>query len=274
MDNTVGEHWKNMELSLVAGAPQSFVQELSQPYYARRQMVALPENAMVTPQTHEATIEENEAVQVEAGAPPAVVNNGQPQGVAGGVIGALNSTSVAGTGGGASRAGGDVANGVVMAQESAAPAARAQEIGDLFEYRLHDRVTIRKNQSALVPILQARVDAEKNLKISVWNPAENRALRALWVQNTRGLTLDGGSFNVLEGDAFAGEGLMDPIKPGEKRILSYAADLGLLVDAKQLEAPQHVMRVAIMRRACSKPSKSGSKGNTQSAIAMPPHAPS
>jgi len=78
VDNTVGEHWKNVELSLVAGAPQSFVQELSQPYYARRPLVALPENAMVTPQTHEATIEENEAVQVEAGAPPAVVNNGQP----------------------------------------------------------------------------------------------------------------------------------------------------------------------------------------------------
>ena len=181
MDDTVGEHWKNVELSLVAGAPQSFVQELSQPYYARRPMVALPENAMVTPQTHEATIEENEAVQVEAGVPPAVVNNGQPQGVAGGVIGALNSTSVAGTGGGASRVGGDVANRVVMAQESAAPAARAQEIGDLFEYRLHDRVTIRKNQSALVPILQARVDAEKNLGVE--SRREPRFARSLGAEH-------------------------------------------------------------------------------------------
>ena len=55
VDNTVGEDWKNVELSLVAGAPQSFVQELSQPYYTRRPVVPLPENAMVTPQTHEAT---------------------------------------------------------------------------------------------------------------------------------------------------------------------------------------------------------------------------
>src|SRR5208282_2752618 len=58
VDNTVGEDWKNVELSLVAGAPQSFVQELSQPYYTRRPVVALPQNAMITPQTHEATIEE------------------------------------------------------------------------------------------------------------------------------------------------------------------------------------------------------------------------
>src|ERR1700735_770018 len=61
VDNTVGEDWKDVELSLVAGAPQSFVQELSQPYYARRPVVPLPENAMVTPQTHEATTEEAKA---------------------------------------------------------------------------------------------------------------------------------------------------------------------------------------------------------------------
>src|SRR5208282_5874706 len=61
VDNTVGEDWKNVELSLVAGAPQSFVQQLSQPYYTRRPVVALPQNAMITPQTYEATMEAQEA---------------------------------------------------------------------------------------------------------------------------------------------------------------------------------------------------------------------
>src|ERR1700687_5872074 len=58
VDNTVGEDWNNVELSLVAGAPQSFVQQLSQTYYSRRPVVPLPENAMITPQTHEAALEE------------------------------------------------------------------------------------------------------------------------------------------------------------------------------------------------------------------------
>jgi hypothetical protein len=119
---------------------------------------------------------------------------------------------------------------------------QSRELGDLFEYKLKDRVTIRKNQSALVPILQSRIDAEK---VSVWNPSESSVLRALWVSNTSELTLDGGSFNVLEGDAFAGEGLMDAIKPGEKRILSYAADLGVLVDAKEKADKQRVTKVVI-----------------------------
>jgi hypothetical protein len=56
VDNTVGQNWENVELSLVAGAPQSFVQNLSQPYYARRPVVELPESANMAPQTYEATL--------------------------------------------------------------------------------------------------------------------------------------------------------------------------------------------------------------------------
>src|SRR5215467_2985447 len=57
VDNTVGEDWKDVELSLVAGAPQSFIQDLSKPYYTRRPVIGLPESAMLTPQTHEGTME-------------------------------------------------------------------------------------------------------------------------------------------------------------------------------------------------------------------------
>jgi hypothetical protein len=253
VDNTVGEDWKNVELSLVAGAPQSFVQELSQPYYARRPVVPLPENAMITPQTHEATMETDAVVSSQLVPPPAAA--GSP-GVVGGVAGGI----VAGSAGRMPRmAMGDSGvdgrmyrpnagkakqwlNEDVDYIEAATTTAQTRDLGDLFEYKLQDRVTIRKNQSALVPILQARIDAEK---VSVWNPSESSVLRALWVDNTSDLTFDGGSFNVLEGDAFAGEGLMDAIKPGEKRLLSYAADLGVLVDAKQKAENQRVTKVII-----------------------------
>jgi hypothetical protein len=253
VDNTVGEDWKNVELSLVAGAPQSFVQQLSQPYYARRPVVALPENAMITPQTHEATIE----TQVVNGQPPApnpagavmmsrnytqlaTTDQKDGSGFVGGVVGGVGS----GMGGGIYKASRDRFDATAVAQslEAATTTAQTRDLGDLFEYKLQDHVTIRKNQSALVPILQARIDAEK---VSVWNPSQSSVLRALWLENTSALTFDGGSFNVLEGDAFAGEGLMDPIKPGEKRLLSYAADLGVLVDAKQKADNQRVTRVFI-----------------------------
>ncbi|HKF52272.1 MAG TPA: hypothetical protein VKB26_08160, partial [Candidatus Acidoferrales bacterium] len=53
VDNTTGEDWNSVELSLVAGAPDSFIQQLSQPYYARRPVVPLPQAVELTPQTHE-----------------------------------------------------------------------------------------------------------------------------------------------------------------------------------------------------------------------------
>jgi hypothetical protein len=61
VDNTIGEDWKDVRLSLVAGAPQSFIQEISQPFYTRRPVIALPQSVQLTPQTHEATLEEDKA---------------------------------------------------------------------------------------------------------------------------------------------------------------------------------------------------------------------
>jgi hypothetical protein len=61
VDNTVGEDWENVELSLVAGAPQSFIQNLSQPYYSRRPVVPMPESMNAAPQTYEATLIPGEA---------------------------------------------------------------------------------------------------------------------------------------------------------------------------------------------------------------------
>jgi archaellum component FlaC len=257
VDNTVGEDWKNVELSLVAGAPQSFVQELSQPYYTRRPVVPLPENAMITPQTHEATMEGINAPSPIATGVVGGVPGGTPGGQMGGVIGGIVSSAPMALKANGAGSGGGVGGGMYRSSdgkskqwlredldqlEAVTTTAQTRDLGDLFEYKLQDRVTIRKNQSALVPILQARIDAEK---VSVWNPSQSSVLRALWVDNTSALTFDGGSFNVLEGDAFAGEGLMDPIKPGEKRLLSYAADLGVLVDAKQKAENQRVTKVFI-----------------------------
>src|SRR5258708_20421107 len=56
VDNTVGEDWNNVELSLVPGAPHSFIQQLSEPYYTRRPVVPLPETVQLSPQPHAATL--------------------------------------------------------------------------------------------------------------------------------------------------------------------------------------------------------------------------
>ena len=69
VDNTIGEDWKDVKLSLIAGAPQSFIQDISQPLYARRPVVPLPQSAMLTPQTHEATMNERSEKWAASAAP-------------------------------------------------------------------------------------------------------------------------------------------------------------------------------------------------------------
>jgi len=335
VDNTVGEDWDDVELSLVAGAPQSFVQSISQPYYVQRPVVGLPERASTAPQTHESAISTvgpgamaGTVTDTTGGALPGVtVSAVGPRGVP--VVATTNSSGhfelpslalgsydvtfeltgfktglrrsvlvVAGSqavvdmklevgaltetvtvtaassaldtknrasgAGGAGRGAGRGYAAMPLAAPAPPPppppspervstfrsqqqsAADAGQLGDLFEYKLKEPVTIHKNQSALVPILSGEVEAEK---VSLWNASSGgaRPLRAVWVTNATGLTLDGGSFSVIEGQVFAGEGLVDPLKAGEKRLLSYAADLGVRIDSKGESAPTKVTRVTVAR---------------------------
>lgn len=245
VDNTIGEDWKDVQLSLVAGAPQSFVQQISQPLYVRRPQVELPKTAQLTPQTHEVGMD-NEVLAGSVRIPPM----SQPKAVAGGVGG--------GIGGGIPRRVMDTpappppspaqeredvtTNGFFIS--GVEPEADGKAMGDLFEYALHDRITVLKNQSALVPIVQSQVSAEK---VTLWNEDETQPLRALWLKNTSGLTLDAGTFNVIEGDSFAGEGLLTELRPNERRLISYAADTAVHVQTVYESDRRPVTRVRIAK---------------------------
>jgi hypothetical protein len=243
VDNTVGEDWTNVELSLVAGSPQSFVQQISQPLYARRPVIPLPSAVQLSPQTHEATLMSGaapaEAMAAESLAPR---SRTVPGGAVGGVVGGLPEAPPPPP----PPAPAPARERAFDAMTRTESAAQGRELGELFEYRLKEPVTIRKNQSALVPIVAAAVDAER---VSVWNASTGQRPRAaVWFTNATGNTLDGGSVSVLEDATFTGEGLMDTVKPGERRLLSYAADLALLVDWKQDAAePERVTNVRIAR---------------------------
>jgi hypothetical protein len=122
--------------------------------------------------------------------------------------------------------------------------AQTAALGDQFEYRLPHPVTIGRSRSALLPIVHTEIPGEK---ISIYNErsGDPRPRLAVSLVNETGLTLDAGSFTVLDGDAFAGEGLTDVIRPKEKRILSYGLDLQLDVVVRRDGSPERVTSVAI-----------------------------
>jgi len=265
VDNTVGEDWKDVKLSLVSGTPQSFIQNISQPYYTRRPVVPLPESMMLTPQAHEASMQIARQARMQVGElmAPSVVPQGMAGGVPGGVAGGSMGGVIGGVIGGVGGAPPPPARPLVGAEESAEDSevtealsnaeaeaeAEGAAVGGLFEYNLKERITVLKNQSALVPIVQSPIEAEKITLVTAEESGglSGAPLRALWLRDTSGLTLDGGTFNVLEEDAFAGEGILELLHPGERRLLSYAADKAVRIVRESPAGSRMATRVTILK---------------------------
>jgi hypothetical protein len=255
VDNTVGADWDNVQLSLVAGAPQSFIQPLSQPLYTRRPEVPISTEAQLTPQTHEAA----EMAMAAPAAPAAqsamrqelkgkYPSANQTVTVSEGFVTnrGVGGTLASGSGGGiGSGYGGGYVGGVYRATDAISEGdVAANAFDDFFQYALTQPVTIHKNESAMVPILQQELPAEH---VTLWSAQETTPLRAVWLENTSNLTLDSGSFSIFENGEFAGEGLLDPIHPGEKRLLSYAADQAVRVRVTDHENKRTLHHVEIRK---------------------------
>jgi hypothetical protein len=256
VDNTVGVDWNNVQLSLVAGAPQSFIQPLSQPLYTQRPTIPIATAAQNAPITHEAAeydkLQMAGSLNIVPRASQSVTVNAAPRpsfGVAGmegmggssnGVMGSMfgNGANIAGPASGSNYGGGVYRASDVMQAGDVSTNA----FDDFFEYALTQPVTIHKNESAMVPILQQELPTTH---ITVWSDTHPTPLRAIWLENTSKLTLDSGSFSIFESGEFAGEGLLDPIHPGEKRLLSYAVDQAVKVRRGDFSQTRTLHRVAV-----------------------------
>jgi hypothetical protein len=107
---------------------------------------------------------------------------------------------------------------------SVAQAGPAQEIADLFEYTIANPVTVRKNESAMLPFLQQKIGTRKLIIYA--DTSKPNPLSAAELMNTTGKTLDGGPITVYDGGTYAGEALVETVKAGDKRFISYGVDLG------------------------------------------------
>jgi len=252
VDNTTGSDWNNVQLSLIAGAPQSFIQPLSVPYYSRRPEIPLPQEAQLTPQTHESgeAVDQFSVAKAPPPAPPQSSSGGLRQRVYSGsgsaslnenYIEGMPVTSVSSQGLMPGVQEGPPIEYQQYAAGSFAANSTTAAFDDYFAYNLADPITIRKNESAMVPILQTKIDAER---VTLWSPRQPTPLRALWIANTSDLTLDRGSFSIVEDGNFGGEGLLDPIHPGEKRLLSYAVDQAVRVTTDAQSSSSHITSIS------------------------------
>ena len=208
VDNTSGDDWNAVRLSVVSGRPISFVTQLYAPKYVTRPFAELADNQAAAPTVFQGEIYEHKgsnaaaANRLKAMAPAPAPPPGFAQG-------SLSS---------------GLDTGMAVQVSSISSQAEGREAGDLFEYSFSSPVTVKKGESAMLPFLQQKVGARKLLiyrqefGVNPQNAAE--------VTNSTGKTLDGGPITVYESGSYAGEALVETLKAGDKRLISYGVDLG------------------------------------------------
>jgi Domain of unknown function (DUF4139) len=239
VDNTSATDWDDVQVTLVSGAPQSFIQQISRPFHVDR-----PEVAMPLPGVHAQQPASLRGVAggLNARFDPVSQGDGQAsvssapisaKSIGGGV--GMEIAQVAPVSATAVRD--DQFEGA--AKRSMTPQVSSVALDDLFEYKLGKPITIRSNQSAMIPLLETEVDAER---VTIWNPREfpGEPRRALWIKNTSNLTLDRGSFSAVEAGIFGGEGQLDLLHPNEKKLAAYGVDEAISVDFKEDKAPSPI----------------------------------
>ncbi len=236
VDNTSGEDWTNVRLSLVSGLPVSFISRLYEPRYLSRPVVQLAQDRAWRPVVHGGAVDgltESKNVAM-ALAPPSPAkeagayfdqekgrrdnlerNRSFRQQVAGGVVGGIVGGPV----------GADARFQRRAVASTVAATAVGAELGELFEYKIDRPVNIRKGESAMLPFFRERIEARR-LLIYDHSNASQHPLNAVELTNSGDTTMDGGAITVYDAGAYAGEALMETVKSGDKRLISYAVDLG------------------------------------------------
>ena len=72
-------------------------------------------------------------------------------------------------------------------------------------------------------------------------------MNAAELTNSTGKTLDGGPITVYDAGSYAGEALVETLKAGDKRLISYGVDLGTRVTTA-FDSSRDVVREIHFRR--------------------------
>lgn len=234
VDNTTDSDWNSINLSLVAGRPISFIQDLYTPLYLPRPVVQPQLYAGLRPVLHgEAMEAEGEAYDdfaqaASMAAPPPASAPSRKRSAA--PMGAKM----------------DMLMDSELAESSMAPAASGGDVGELFQYTIETPVTVGRQSSAMIPIIAESIEAQK---LSLYNNSHHptHPYNAFKMKNSSPLALLAGPITVFDDGIYAGDAQMANLQAGEERILSYGLDLACTVEAESRDMPSNLYSLKISR---------------------------
>ena len=125
-----------------------------------------------------------------------------------------------------------------------AEAATASNLGNYFQYDIDQPISLARQKSSLLPLINKPVDGER---VSIYNERVHAKfpLLGLRFKNITDLQLTQGPITVFDGTNYAGDARLPDLQPKEERLLSYAIDLGTEVKATPEEHNGRITAVKI-----------------------------
>jgi hypothetical protein len=231
VENTTDEDWENVSLSLVSGRPLSFIQNLYEPLYLKRPVVEMETYGAVAPPSYESGApEEKMAMMAAAPAPMRMMAKGGGEAYGEGLSDRAEAAL-------------DFEN---MGNAGVESQAASRDAGELFEYAIREPVSLPRQQSAMIPIVNSDIKGEP---LSIFNSGVNERfpLNGVELENTTTMNLMRGPVTVFESGIYAGDARLADTRPGEKKLISYALDLACEVTAERESEPEEIVSLKIVR---------------------------
>ena len=252
VENATDEDWKDVRMALVSGRPISFQMDLYTPLYVPRPTVVPELFASLRPVTYNSDLTTLSAATAAAPAapPPApgFAGGGFPGGGPGGPTAANGALTFDRAkdeqfGLGVNQ---QLAGRMSLGSSGVTPSATATKLGDFFQYAIDKPVSLPRQKSALLPIVNKDVEGTR---CSIYNERTQAKfpLLGLKFKNTSGLHLMQGPITVFEGSNYAGDARILDIEPNEERLISYAVDLGTEVNPVPSSDNGRLVQVKIVK---------------------------
>jgi len=236
VDNESDFDWSKVELTLVAGRPVSFAQDMYRPQYAARSIIKpqaqAEEKAAIYEKTGEAGDKDTDKL-----IPPGTELLERADG-ARSLVGRLyGRRSVEDerrlllpedrTSGGGQ---GIFDAGPAPDTHGLEAAAAAKKVGRLFHFRVKTPVDLPRRRSSMLLIVSQPMTAKK---VSVYDPVVLRTqpMNGVLLTNETDLELPGGPMAIFEDGGFAGEAVMGRLAPRARTVLSYSVDADTTIQA-------------------------------------------
>ena len=245
VENTTDEDWQDVRLSLISGRPVSFTMDMYEPLYAQRPVVVPEVYAGLRPQVYGQAMETGGEALREARA--------QEEGRAarkaeapGGGAAARPRAMMAAEPKLAPPPAPAVAPAPLVLEQGVTAAAQAAELGEFFEYAISTPVSLARQKSAMLPIVNAAVEGAK---VSIYNQRVHakHPLYGVRLRNATALHLLQGPITVFDGGVYAGDARLEDLPPGQERLLSYAMDLKTEVEPVSEPEQRELVTVSVRK---------------------------